>query len=67
MQDDQVTDTKGLSFAGPQSFDELESEDLYTKYKVYVDVDIYAINVEMILIKKYLYYLYFQTDYNMMY
>ncbi|XP_052742015.1 26S proteasome regulatory subunit 6B [Bicyclus anynana] len=31
--DDQVTDTKGLSFAGPQSFEELESEDLYTKYK----------------------------------
>ncbi|XP_050677483.1 26S proteasome regulatory subunit 6B [Leptidea sinapis] len=31
--DDQVTDTKGLPFAGPQSFEELESEDLYTKYK----------------------------------
>ncbi|CAG4952856.1 26S proteasome regulatory subunit 6B [Colias croceus] len=31
--DDQVTDTKGLAFAGPQSFEELESEDLYTKYK----------------------------------
>ncbi|XP_038212419.1 26S proteasome regulatory subunit 6B [Zerene cesonia] len=31
--DDQVADTKGLSFAGPQSFEELESEDLYTKYK----------------------------------
>ncbi|XP_050344544.1 26S proteasome regulatory subunit 6B [Nymphalis io] len=31
--DDQVTDTKGTSFAGPQSFEELESEDLYTKYK----------------------------------
>ncbi|VVC92734.1 unnamed protein product [Leptidea sinapis] len=31
--DDQVTDTKGLTFAGPQSFEELESEDLYTKYK----------------------------------
>lgn len=34
FQDDQVTDAKGLPFAGPQSFDELESEDLYTKYKV---------------------------------
>lgn len=34
LQDDQVTDAKGLPFAGPQSFDELESEDLYTKYKV---------------------------------
>ncbi|CAH2234042.1 26S proteasome regulatory subunit 6B [Pararge aegeria] len=31
--DDQVTDTKGLAFTGPQSFEELESEDLYTKYK----------------------------------
>ncbi|XP_034832901.1 26S proteasome regulatory subunit 6B [Maniola hyperantus] len=31
--DEQVTDTKGVPFAGPQSFEELESEDLYTKYK----------------------------------
>ncbi|KAH9637630.1 hypothetical protein HF086_007344, partial [Spodoptera exigua] len=31
--DDQVTDAKGLPFAGHQTFDELESEDLYTKYK----------------------------------
>lgn len=35
FQDDQVTDTKGLPFSGPQTFDDLEaSEDLYTKYKV---------------------------------
>ncbi|XP_041981083.1 26S proteasome regulatory subunit 6B [Aricia agestis] len=31
--DEQITDAKGASIAGPQSFEELESEDLYTKYK----------------------------------
>lgn len=34
FQDDQTTDVKGLANVGPQSFDELEAEDLYTKYKV---------------------------------
>ncbi|GBP41800.1 26S proteasome regulatory subunit 6B [Eumeta japonica] len=31
--EDIVTDPKGLPLGGPQSLDELESEDLYTKYK----------------------------------
>ncbi|KOB77760.1 26S protease regulatory subunit 6B [Operophtera brumata] len=31
--DDQTTDVKGLAYVGPQSFEELEAEDLYTKYK----------------------------------
>ncbi|KAL4715796.1 hypothetical protein ACJJTC_006375 [Scirpophaga incertulas] len=31
--DEQITDAKGLSLVGPQTFEELESEDLYTKYK----------------------------------
>lgn len=34
FQDDQTTDVKGLAYIGPQTFDELEAEDLYTKYKV---------------------------------
>lgn len=41
LQDDQATDAKGLAFSGPQSFDELESEDLYTKYKVFYELVCY--------------------------
>lgn len=44
LQDDQATDAKGLAFSGPQSFDELESEDLYTKYKVFYELACYKTN-----------------------